>query len=107
MLTSTILMPSTRAISLASSMSACTPSGMSTPTTRPAPSAFTQSAAVTVESLPPESPTTALHFGPFSSKYLRIHSARSSAVCRGFASIRHLSRLLRTAHRAPPCLPSF
>gem|GEM_PF-6161832 len=68
MFSSTKGMPMAATSSRESSMSGCTPFGMSTPTTRSAPSASAQRAAVTLESLPPETPTTAEQVGPFSAK---------------------------------------
>ena len=51
-----------------SARSACTPSGIVTPMTRRSPSASAQSAAATLESLPPDMPITAAAFGVFCAK---------------------------------------
>ena len=59
MFTVRVLMPRALQTRRLSSISACSPSGSMTPKTFSAPRARAQSAAVTVESLPPEMPTTA------------------------------------------------
>lgn len=59
-------------------MSTCSPFGISTPKTLSLPRASTHRAATTLESFPPEIPTTALHPLPFCSKNSLIHFTISS-----------------------------